>query len=340
MKIIDLYKKGEPILSFEVFPPRNGSLKEDTIHTVEDLMCYRPDYVSITYGSGGSLRGGTETMAHTIKEKFNVEVLPHLTCTDKSKEDIENTLMTFYYLGLENILALRGDPPEGNGKNFHPHPKGHKFASGIIEQIQNLNQGKYIIRPNDYSWYDIPKHYNFKPGRKMDFSIAAACYLDGHYETYPYQGNLFENFPKEPELSHLKNKVDKGVDFLITQVFYNPNSYINTVKKAKELDINIPIVPMIYPIGNNSTLDYIKNTLTRGCIDIPEDLEKIIRKYRNKENEKGQLKKLRGEVNEYMYYLCQTILDFGAPGLHIATSGSTKQRHRLMKDGLLKIIGH
>jgi methylenetetrahydrofolate reductase (NADPH) len=155
MKIADIVKnkniKGKPSFSVELIPPRNGALLSGILKKVDSLLDVKPDFISITRGAGGSLRGGTVPIAYLIKQHTGIETVAHLTCIDTSIEEIENSLIDHWYLGLENILALRGDPPADAPPEYKEF-RGlhyHRYARDLVRQIKNLNRGRYLVRGED-----------------------------------------------------------------------------------------------------------------------------------------------------------------------------------------------
>ncbi len=144
MKVADLYKQDKPVYSLEVFPPRNGETMDAIDNTIDNLIGFKPAFISVTGGALGSLRGGTIAIAANIKRKYGIEGIPHFTVVNRSIQDIENLLMEMKFSGIENVFALRGDPALGQ-KEFTPHPEGHKYASQLVEQIVSINNGEYLI---------------------------------------------------------------------------------------------------------------------------------------------------------------------------------------------------
>ena len=211
MKIKDMLLKKEFTLSFEVFPPvREGDIKS-LFSTIRELEKLNPDFISVTYGAGGSTRDKSIEIASKVKNEFNREVLAHLTCVQSSKNDISKILDEFKKGNMENILALRGDPPEGE-TNFTRTEGGFGYANELVEFIKANN----------------------------DFSIGVAGYPEGHIETPSF----------EVDLTNLKRKVAAGADFIITQLFYNNEDFYRFRDRAIKTGIRVPIIPGIFPILN------------------------------------------------------------------------------------------
>lgn len=209
MKIIDLFRKKKPVISFEIFPPKPDVPVETIYNRLELFESLKPDFISVTYGAGGNQKGHTLEIATRIKSLHHIESMAHFTCSGHSMEEINAMLVSMHDLGLENILALRGDPPAGQpfydfGKNVFTN------ASGLIRHIRNNNS----------------------------FCIAAAAYVEGHADSR----RLSE------DLMHLKKKVDAGTDFLITQLFFDNRLFYDFIEKARIKGINCPISAGIMPI--------------------------------------------------------------------------------------------
>lgn len=237
MLIKDLFNKKRPIISFEIFPPKKDSPIETIYNTIEALKDLRPDFISVTYGAGGSSQGNTVQIASIIKNKYGIESLAHLTCVTSTKQEIDNMLMKLKEENIENILALRGDIPSDPNFKF-PDPLHYHYASDLITEIQDHNA----------------------------FSIAAACYPEGH----------FECIDKIKDLENLKKKVDSGTDFLVSQLFFDNNVFYDFHEKAQSNNINIPISAGIMPVINKNQI----NRIASLCgATIPKKLIRILEKY-------------------------------------------------------------
>ncbi len=218
MKIRDILARKKITLSFEVFPPKREGNLESLYVTIKDLGELKPDFISVTYGAGGSTREKTIEISSRVKNEFNMEVLAHLTCVESTKEDIAGILDVFKEKNVENILALRGDPPEGT-ERFLRTEGGFGYASELVEFIRVRNA----------------------------FSIGVAGYPDGHIEASSLADDLI----------NLKRKVDAGADFIITQLFFNNDVFYTFRDHAMALKINVPIIPGIFPILNYNQIKRI-----------------------------------------------------------------------------------
>ena len=218
MLIRDILKGKKFLLSFEVFPPKKESDVENLYETIVELKELTPDFVSVTYGAGGSTRDKTVEIASHIKNNIGIEAMAHLTCVNSTKEDIKNVLKQLSDKNIENILALRGDPPAGE-ENFTKTIGGFGYASELVEFIKNNG----------------------------DWSIGVAGYPEGHIQT----PNLKE------DIKNLKKKIDNGGDFILTQLYFDNKDFLEFRDLAHKNGINVPIIPRIFPILNYKAIKKI-----------------------------------------------------------------------------------
>ena len=214
MKIRDILRERRTI-SFEFFPPRAAEGIPDVLATLGELTAYSPEFVSVTYGAGGSTRAFTEEITVRAKQTADVEVMAHLTCVGQTTEELDGVLRRLDEAAIENVIALRGDPPRGETE-FVPVEGGFSHASDLVEHI----------------------------GGNYDFGIAAACYPEGHAEAVDL----------EADLGYTKLKVENGAEFLITQLFYDNNDYFEFVERARAAGIDVPIVPGVLPVLSASQI--------------------------------------------------------------------------------------
>lgn len=212
MKIATLFDKGAPVVSFEFFPPKTEEGVEQLYRTVEELRRCRPSFVSVTYGAGGSTRDRTLELVSRIQRDLGVTTMAHLTCVGSTRAEIGTVLKRLADSGIQNVLALRGDPPKGESE-FNPVDGGFRYASELIA----------FIREQD-----------------LDFCVGAACYPEGHVETRDL----------ERDLGNLVQKVAAGADFLISQLFFDNEDYRAFLRRARAVGITIPIVPGLMPVTN------------------------------------------------------------------------------------------
>ena len=198
-----------PTISFEFFPPRGADGIPGVLDTVMELTAYCPDFISVTYGAGGSTRHFSEEITLKAKQSAGVEVMAHLTCVGQTVEELDDVLQRLDDGGIENVIALRGDPPRGE-QEFTATEGGFSHASDLVSHIK----------------------------ANYDFGIAAACYPEGHTESTSL----------EQDLEYAKLKVDNGADFLITQLFFENSDYFDFADRAAAAGINVPVVPGILPV--------------------------------------------------------------------------------------------
>ena len=211
MKIKAILEKVRPSFSFEFFPPKDNEGFNKLFTTITQLKPCQPTYVSVTFGAGGSTRTKTIDLVGRIKNEIGLESMAHLTCVGSDKEYIAAILDTLQEQGIQNVLALRGDPPQGQEK-FEKPENGFAYANELVA----------FIRAN------------------YDFCIGVAGYPEGHIECPD----------KKADLDHLKRKVDAGADFIVTQLFFDNRYYFDFIDRAQNLGIQIPIIPGIMPILN------------------------------------------------------------------------------------------
>lgn len=265
MKVIDHIDAAKSTLfSFEILPPLKGKSIQSIYDGIDPLMEFKPKFINVTYHreefiykerDHGLLekiairkRPGTVGICAAIMNKYQVDAVPHLICGGFSKEETENALIDLQFLGIDNVLALRGDSIKTES-SFRPHPMGHKYAVELIEQIVEMNSGNYLT-----------EDYQLEP---TDFCIGAAGYPEKHFEAM----NL------TTDLQHLKAKVDAGASYLVTQMFYDNQKYFDFVKACREIGIQVPIIPGLKPI---KTLEHASFLPKFFHIDFPESLSKEI----------------------------------------------------------------
>jgi len=215
VKVSDILRfareRGEPVFSFEFFPPRTAEGEAQLLSTVEALRPLAPAFVSVTYGAGGSTRKKTVDLVTRLKREVEVEAVAHVTCVDASRDELAEVLDEVAAAGIQNVLALRGDPPRGV-KIFEPHPQGFGHATELVA----------FIRSDRKRW---------------PFCVGAACYPEGHVETRDLSRDL----------AHLKAKVDAGADFLVSQLFFDNAHYFRFVDRARAAGIEVPVLAGIMP---------------------------------------------------------------------------------------------
>ncbi|HBL74400.1 MAG: methylenetetrahydrofolate reductase [NAD(P)H] [Bacteroidetes bacterium GWF2_42_66] len=262
MKVIDIIKNSEkPIFSFELLPPLKGNDASKIYNTVESLVDFDPKYINITTHRdemiykelpNGAIekrvvrkRPGTVAIAAAIQHKYNIPVIPHILCGGFSKSETEHVLIDLNFMGIDNVLALRGDGQKTDHV-FKPNPDGHSNANELVEQIVNLRSGKYLEE-------------DLRNSAPLDFCIGVAGYPEKHFEA--------PNF--ETDLENLKRKVDAGADYIVTQMFFDNQKYYDFVARCRAIGITVPIIPGIKPINLKNQLTVLPKIFN---IDIPVEL--------------------------------------------------------------------
>lgn len=282
--IKELFAKTKPVISFEIFPPKKDSPVNTVYSTINSLKDLKPDFISITYGAGGSSKDRSIELSSLVKNKYGIEALAHLTCISSTKQEIERVLQQLADNGIENILAMRGDLPQDPNFTF-PDPLHYQYAKDLIRQIRE----------------------------KGSFSIGAACYPEGHIEC--------EN--PEKDLIHLKEKVEAGTDFLITQLFFDNEFFYRFRERAADIGISIPISAGIMPVTNKKQVERI---LSLCRVNLPEKLLKIMEKYEHSPEA------LKEAGTDYATEQIIELLSWGAEGIHIYTMNRPEVAKKIMEN--------
>ncbi|MAR62404.1 MAG: methylenetetrahydrofolate reductase [NAD(P)H] [Flavobacteriaceae bacterium] len=266
MKVIDHIKnsKGETQFTFEILPPVKGYHINSIFDNVDPLMEFNPPFIDVTYHreeymfnekENGLLekkivrkRPGTVGICAALQNKYNVDAVPHILCGGFSREVTENFLIDLDFLGIDNVVALRGDAIKSE-TYFTPHNDGHKYASELVNQITNLNKGVYLE--------------DLEVATKTNFCIGVAGYPEKHMEAPSMKSDLH----------FLKEKIKLGADYIITQMFFDNKKYFEFVDLCKKKGINVPIIPGLKPISTLKQLNLIPH---RFHCDLPEPLIKEI----------------------------------------------------------------
>jgi methylenetetrahydrofolate reductase (NADPH) len=289
LKIKDILNSTRTI-SCEFFPPRSAEGIPGVFTTIDQLKAYQPDFVSVTYGAGGSTRAFTEEITTGIKNAAKLEVMAHLTCVAQTQEAVHGVLERLDGAGIENVIALRGDAPRGESE-FVPAEGGFEHATDLIEHIRS----------------------NFQ------FGIAAACYPEGHTESLDPQSDL----------EYTKLKIDKGADFLITQLFYDNEDYFRFVDRAHAAGINVPIIPGVLPILSTGQI----RRFTSLCgAKIPPSLDEELDRFIDDDDA------VRDLGVEYATNQVKELWDQGVPGIHFYVLNRTYSVSKIL--GNLKLTGH
>jgi methylenetetrahydrofolate reductase (NADPH) len=309
MKVIEhLNKAKSTLFSFEILPPLKGKSINSIYEGIDPLMEFSPSFINVTYHreeyiykkrEGGYLekisvrkRPGTVGICAALINKYKIDTVPHLICGGFSKEETENALIDLQFLGIDNILALRGDAVKTE-TSFVPEPHGNEYAIDLVKQVVALNNGKYLYEEETS---DISSN--------SGFCIGVAGYPEKHFEG--------PNFGAD--LRHLKAKVEAGADYIVTQLFYDNQKYFDYVKMCRDNGIKVPIIPGIKPISNKKQLLSLPKFFHIG---VPEELSEAIEKCDDD-------KKIREIGIEWGIKQCKELIKFGVPCIHFYTMGKSE----------------
>lgn len=315
MKVIDHIKNAkDTLVSFEVLPPLKGKGIEALYNHLDPLMEFKPSFINVTYhrsehvfkkNADGSFqkvvvrkRPGTESICAAIMNKYDVDTVPHLICGGFDINETEDALINLHYLGIDNVLVLRGDAAK-NETSFEPEPRGHRYASELLQQVVNLNAGIYL-------------EDDLKNTHKTNFCIGVAGYPEKHFEA----PNM------DTDLDYLKRKIDMGADYIITQMFFDNQKYYSFVKACRDAGITVPIIPGLKPIYTRKQLTVLPKTFH---IDLPADLANEIAKCKSDED----VEKV-GE--EWLLAQSRDLKKNGVPVLHYYTLGRPHMVANVVRD--------
>lgn len=271
MKVIDHLKSASSTLvSFEILPPLKGKGINALWEHLDPLMEFKPSFINVTYHRSESMfkrkadgtfdkvevrkRPGTVGICAALMNRYKVDAVAHLICGGFTKQETEDALIDLHFLGVDNVLVLRGDAPR-NETFFEPEPGGHKYAIELMQQVMNMNNGIYL-------------EDDLKNAVKTGFCIGVAGYPEKHFEAPNMQNDL----------AYLKAKVDAGAEYITTQMFFDNKKYFDFVQSCRDVGITVPIVPGLKPISTRKQLTVIPRTFH---VDVPEDLSTEILKCKN-----------------------------------------------------------
>lgn len=314
MRVIDIIRNSQKtVFSFELLPPLKGQNAAKLYETIDELVEFNPGYINLTAHrdeieyrplSNGLLekkvvrkRPGTVAIAAAIQHKYGIPVVPHMVCGGFTKEETENMLIDLNFLGIKNLLALRGDGLKSESF-FMPEKDGHAHANELVEQIVNLREGKYLDP-------------DLKNRTSMDFCIGVAGYPEKHAEA----SNL------ETDLKYLKQKVDAGADYVVTQMFFDNRKYYDFVDRCRKAGISVPIIPGIKPLALMNQVTMLPKIFS---IDIPEEFASEVRKCKSNEE-------ARQVGTEWAIQQARDLIANKVPCLHIYTYGITDNTRQIAK---------
>ena len=307
MKVIDHIRQAKDTLfTIEILPPKKGENINTLFSHIDSLMDFKPAFVDVTYHreehvykelGDGTLkkqvtrkRPGTVGICAAIQNRYRVDTVPHVICGGFSKEDTENMLIDLDFLGIHNVLVLRGDPVKSE-PGFKPHPEGHGYASDLIKQVSNMNRGIYLDEEQEET-------------TPTNFCIGAAGYPEKH----------FESTNMDTDLRYLKQKVEAGAEFIVTQMFFDNQVYFDFVEKCRAADIHVPIIPGLKPLATQGHLTALPKYF---FLDIPEDLAKEVASCKDN-------KAVREVGVAWCVQQCRELKEKGVPGLHFYTMSKSE----------------
>ncbi len=308
MKIIEhIENRKSTLFSFEILPPLKGLGIQSIYNAIDPLLEYNPSFIDVTYhredfvlkkrvdGSYDRIstrkRPGTVAICAAIQNHYKIDAVPHLICGGFTKDDTETALIELNFLGIDNVLALRGDARKGD-MYFEPEVDGNKNALDLIHQIKNMNSGIYLDE-------------ELTIVHESNFCIGAACYPEKHGDAPNIQSDM----------KYLKRKVEAGADFLVTQMFFDNKDYFQFVERCRENGINVPIIPGLKPLASKKQLIALPKIFN---IDLPEAL--------TNEVEKCKTDKEVVEIgNQWAIAQCKDLMKADVPVLHFYTMGKSAQ---------------
>jgi methylenetetrahydrofolate reductase (NADPH) len=284
MRIVELFGRDEPVFSFEFFPPRTDKGFDALFRTIAELKQLDPSFVSVTWGAGGSTRRKTVEIVIRIQRELGITAMCHLTCVGATRDEIAEILDQLAAAGIENVLPLRGDPPRDQ-PSFVPVEGGFRHANELVEFIRS----------------------------RWDFCLPAACYPETHTEAPS----------PEIDLQNLMRKVRAGVDFLITQLFFDNQDYFDFAVRARAAGVEVPIVPGIMPITSTTNVPRI----AKMCgSKIPAELEAALADAR------GDGPQIDAIGVRWATDQCRELLERGAPGIHFYTLNRSPATRRIYRN--------
>jgi methylenetetrahydrofolate reductase (NADPH) len=314
MTVIELINNSKgPLFTFELLPPLKGHSIERTYSAIDRLVEYSPAYINFTSHRNETLykerpdgllekkvvrlRPGTIALAAAVKYKYNITVVPHILCGGFTKEETENVLIEMRFLGIDDVLALRGDPQKGS-RSFIPEKNGHANTTDLVNQIADMNRGKYL-------------EDSLENADATNFCIGVAGYPEKHFEAPN----------RHVDLANLKKKVDAGANYIVTQMFFDNNKFCRFRDECRKIGITVPIIPGIKPISALHDIQLLPQTFH---IDLPNDLFAAVSKCKTDAE-------AREAGIEWATMQSRELLKLGVPGIHFYTLGRSDNIARIVK---------
>jgi len=315
MKVSEILKNiTKTRVSFEILPPLKGSSIDSIYESLDPLMVFNPPYINVTYHREETIykkhdsgllekhvirkRPGTVAISAALHYKYGVEVIPHIICGGFSREETENALIELNFLGINNVLAIRGDSDKQT-KMFMPEKDGHSYSLELVQQIINMNKGQYLDNELENSC-------------ATNFCIGVAGYPEKHSEA--------PNFRSDIEV--LKKKIDAGAEYIVSQMFFDNNHFFKFLETCAKNSINVPIIPGIKPISIINHLNIIPKTFN---IEIPEELENKIRNCSN--NNDVRKVGIEWAINQSI-----ELIKANVPVIHYYTMGKSDNVYSICKN--------
>jgi len=315
MKVTEhIQQAKDTLVSFEILPPLKGKTINSIYEHLDPLMEFNPAFINVTYHRSETMfkkkldgtfekvevrkRPGTVAICAALMNHYKIDAVPHLICGGFSKRETEDALIDLNFLGINNVLVLRGDAAK-NEAFFEPHPDGHKYAIDLQKQVMDLKNGIYLEE-------------DIKNGVRPDFCIGTAGYPEKHFEA----PNL------KMDMEHLKAKVEAGADYIMTQMFFDNEKFFQFVKECRANGINVPIIPGLKPITNKKQLTILPKIFH---VDIPSELSNGILKAKTDE----EVEKVG---TEWLIQQSKELKKFGVPVLHYYTLGKPKVIYNVVKE--------
>jgi len=316
MKVTEHIKqaKGKTLFSFEIVPPQKGQNIQELYNNIDPLMEFKPPFIDVTTSREENIyipkengllerkitrmRPGTVGICASLKYKYDVDAIPHVLCGGFTKEETEYVLVDCHYLGLDNVMALRGDARKDESY-FKAVNGGNNYAVDLVKQIHDLNQGKYL-------------HEIIETPYKSDFCVGVAGYPEKHLESPSL----------DSDLKRLKEKVDAGADYVVTQMFFDNQKYFDFVEKARAIGITVPILPGIKPIAVQRHMQILPQVFR---LDLPESLITEIEKCANN-------KEIRQVGIEWAIQQSKELVTAGVPVVHYYSMGKSSNIEAIARE--------
>ncbi len=314
MSVIEIIRKAKGTLfTFELLPPLKGHSIENIYSTIDQLIEFGPAYINFTSHRNETVyherpdgllekrvvrkRPGTFALAAAVKYKYNIPVVPHVLCGGFTREETENVLIEMNFLGINDVLALRGDPPRGS-RSFIPEKNGHTYTWELVQQIVNMNNGKYL-------------EATLEDTTPTSFCIGVAGYPEKHFEAPN----------READMDNLKHKVGMGASYIVTQMFFDNKKFFRFRDECRKAGIEVPIIAGLKPVSALNDINLLPQTFH---IDMPNELVKELQKCKTDRDAR--------EVGiEWAAMQSKELIREGVPGIHYYTLGRSDNVARIVR---------